>query len=154
MSIEELYARPAHLIRRAHQISWAIFLDECAEFALTPVQYAALVAIQAYDGCDATRLSSLIAFDRSTIGSVLDRLEKRNLIIRRPSPTDRRQRLISLTQEGKDLLENCKEAVERVQNRIVGVLSREERETFLKLMKRIVHLNNDVTSAPIRPMPE
>lgn len=152
MPLEELYARPAHLIRRAHQISWAIFLDECAEFALTPVQYAALVAISAYPDTDATRVSNMIAFDRSTIGSVLDRLEKRGLIERRASETDRRQRLISLTDQGSKLLTDCKEAVDRVQNRIVGVLSRSEREIFLKLMARIVHLHNDVTSAPIRPM--
>ncbi|MGA0542442.1 MarR family winged helix-turn-helix transcriptional regulator [Neotabrizicola sp. VNH66] len=154
MSLEELYARPAHLIRRAHQISWAIFLDECAEFGLTPVQYAALVAIGAQEVTDATRISSMIAFDRSTIGSVLDRLEKRGLIERRESQEDRRQRLISLTDAGRQLLEDCKDAVERVQNRIVGVLNREERETFLRLMSRIVRLNNDLTSAPIRPQAE
>lgn len=155
ISLDELlYTRPAHLIRRAHQISWAIFLDECAEFSLTPVQYAALCAIAAYSGGDATRLSNAIAFDRSTIGSVLDRLEKRGLIERRPSPTDRRQRLIFLTDHGYKLLDDCKEAVDRVQNRIVGVLSREERQTFLKLMTRIVELNNNLTSAPIRPIEE
>lgn len=152
MPLEELYARPAHLIRRAHQISWAIFLDECQEFGLTPVQYAALVAIDAYPGSDATRLSNMIAFDRSTIGNVLDRLEKRELIERRLSEEDRRQRLIFLTKQGSKLLDDCKEAVDRVQNRIVGVLSREERETFLKLMARIVQLNNDLTSAPVRPV--
>ena len=154
MSLDYLYALPAHLIRRAHQISWAIFLDECAEFSLTPVQYAALVAIEAHDGTDATRLSNMIAFDRSTIGSVLERLEKRGLIVRRPSPEDRRQRLIFLTEDGRRLLVDSKEAIDRVQNRIVGVLSREERETFLKLMTRIVQLNNDLTSAPIRPVAE
>ncbi len=154
MSLDYLYALPAHLIRRAHQISWAIFLDECAEFSLTPVQYAALVAIEAHDGTDATRLSNMIAFDRSTIGSVLERLEKRGLIVRRPSPEDRRQRLIFLTEDGRKLLVDSKEAIDRVQNRIVGVLSREERETFLKLMTRIVQLNNDLTSAPIRPISE
>ena len=154
MSLDYLYALPAHLIRRAHQISWAIFLDECAEFSLTPVQYAALVAIEAHDGTDATRLSNMIAFDRSTIGSVLERLEKRGLIVRRPSPEDRRQRLIFLTEDGRKLLVDSKEAIDRVQNRIVGVLSREERETFLKLMTRIVQLNNDLTSAPIRPITE
>lgn len=154
MSLEELYARPAHLIRRAHQISWAIFLDECEQFALTPVQYAALVALAAHPGTDATRLSNMIAFDRSTIGNVLDRLEKRELIERRSSPEDRRQRLIFLTNQGLKLLEDCKEAVDRVQNRIVGVLSREERETFLKLMARIVELNNELTSAPVRPVNE
>ncbi len=152
MSLEELYERPAHLIRRAHQISWAIFLDECAEFNLTPVQYAALVALDAYPGTDATRLSNMIAFDRSTIGSVLDRLEKRELIERRASGADRRQKLIFLTAEGSKLLSDCKEAVDRVQNRIVGVLSRTERETFLKLLARIAQMHNDVTSAPIRPV--
>ncbi|MBP1848424.1 DNA-binding MarR family transcriptional regulator [Rhizobium petrolearium] len=152
MSLEDLYARPAHLIRRAHQISWAIFLDECEEFALTPVQYAALVSIDAVPGTDATRISNMIAFDRSTIGNVLDRLEKRGLIERRPSQTDRRQRLVFLTDQGSRLLADCKEAVDRVQNRIVGVLSRSEREIFLKLMTRIVHLHNDVTSAPIRSL--
>jgi DNA-binding MarR family transcriptional regulator len=154
LSLEKLYSKPAHLIRRAHQISWAIFLDECAEFSLTPVQYAALVAIAAHDGTDATRLSNMIAFDRSTIGSVLDRLEKRGLIQRAPSPDDRRQKLIFLTESGRKLISDCETAVERVQNRIVGVLSREERELFLKLMTRIVQLNNNVTSAPIRPVSE
>src|SRR3546814_19900846 len=70
LSLEDLYAKPAHLIRRAHQISWAIFLDECADFNLTPVQYAALAAIEAKEPTDATRLSALIAFDRATIGNV------------------------------------------------------------------------------------
>jgi len=154
MSLEALYAKPAHLIRRAHQISWAIFLDECAEFALTPVQYAALTAIGAYEQTDATRLSSMIAFDRSTIGSILDRLEKRELIHREPSPHDRRQKLISLTEQGRQLLNDCEDSVQRVQNRIVGVLSREEREQFLKLLTRIVELNNDITSAPIKQLDE
>lgn len=150
-SLEELYTRPAHLIRRAHQISWAIFLDECSDFTLTPVQYAALCAIAATTEIDATRISNAIAFDRSTIGSVLDRLENRGLIERRPSPTDRRQKLIFLTDIGHKLLDDCKGAVDRVQNRIVAVLSKEERETFLKLLTRIVDLNNDLTSAPLRP---
>ena len=154
MSLEALYEKPAHLIRRAHQISWAIFLDECAEFGLTPVQYAALTAIQAHSGTDASRLSSMIAFDRSTIGSVISRLEKRGLVQRRPSATDGRQKLIFLTPAGQQLLLDCEAAVERVQNRIVGVLSRQERVVFMQLMSRIVKLNNELTSAPIRLVAE
>lgn len=150
MRLNDLYAKPAHLIRRAHQISWAIFLDECADFTLTPVQYAALTAIGSQDQTDATRLSSMIAYDRSTIGNILDRLEKRALIRRVPSPNDRRQKLISLTDQGRKLLADCESAVQRVQSRIVGVLTRKEREQFLEFLTRIVELNNDVTSAPIK----
>ena len=150
MSLDSLYAKPAHLIRRAHQISWALFLDECAEFSLTPVQYAALTAINVSGQTDATRLSGMIAFDRSTIGSVLDRLEARGLIRRIPSLSDRRQKLLELTPEGEILLVSCEEAVMRVQNRLLGMLSREERETFLRLLTKMVLMNNEVTSAPIK----
>lgn len=149
MSLEDLYAKPAHLIRRAHQISWAIFLDECAEFNLTPVQYAALAAIEAREPTDATRLSALIAFDRATIGNVLERLERRDLIRRVPDPQDRRQKLLYLTDAGRKLLKDAEAAVDTVQNRIVAPLTREERELFLQLLTRITKINNNLTSAPL-----
>ena len=76
-SMDGLYAMPGHLIRRVQQISSALFAEECGNFDLTSVQYAALVAIRANPQVDATRLSALIAFDRSTLGDVLERLEAR-----------------------------------------------------------------------------
>ena len=78
--MDSLCDMPGHLIRRAHQISTALFAEECAGFDLTPVQYAALVAIKANPEVDATRLSALIAFDRSTIGGVLERLEAKGWV--------------------------------------------------------------------------
>ena len=62
LPMNDLYTKPGHLIRRAHQISSALFAEECGAFDLTSVQYAALVAIRTNPGVDATRLSSLIAF--------------------------------------------------------------------------------------------
>ncbi|WP_424136715.1 MarR family winged helix-turn-helix transcriptional regulator [Roseomonas chloroacetimidivorans] len=150
MSLTDLYAKPGHLIRRAHQISWALFLEECAAFNITPVQYSALVAIDERPGVDATRLSALIAFDRSTIGNVLDRLENRGLIRREASAQDRRQKLLHLTREGKTILRQVRPLVLRVQNRILAPLSEEERATLLKLLTRLTMEQNEVTSAPIR----
>src|SRR4051794_41918335 len=102
--MDNLYSMPGHLIRRAHQISSALFAEECGEFDLTSVQYAALVAIRDNPDVDATRLSALIAFDRSTIGDVLERLEGKGWIKRHPSPTDRRVKLLRLSPTGEDLL--------------------------------------------------
>ena len=65
--MNDLHSKPGHLIRRAHQISSALFAEECDGFDLTSVQYAALVAIRTHPGLDATRLSGLIAFDRSKL---------------------------------------------------------------------------------------
>jgi DNA-binding MarR family transcriptional regulator len=95
--MEELYEMPGHLIRRAQQISTALFTDECGAFDLTSVQYAALCAIKANPNVDATRLSALIAFDRSTIGDVVERLESKGWISRRSSLQDRRIKLLRLS---------------------------------------------------------
>src|SRR3712207_2886560 len=102
--MDNLYDMPGHLIRRAHQISTALFTEECAEFDLTSVQYAALVAIKANPEVDATRLSALIAFDRSTIGGVLERLEAKGWVLRSPSPADKRAKLLRLPLDGERLL--------------------------------------------------
>src|SRR6267154_2970664 len=102
--MDDLYRMPGHLIRRVHQISSALFLEECGSFDLTSVQFAALVAIRSHPQIDATHLSALIAFDRSTIGDVLERLEKKGWVLRSSSPTDKRIRLLSLSAEGQQVL--------------------------------------------------
>ena len=84
--VRESFSRlPGHLIRRVHQLSTAYFAEECGG-DLTAVQYAALVAIGAHPGIDATRLSEIIYFDRS-IGDVLDRMETKGWILRESTPT-------------------------------------------------------------------
>ena len=77
-----IYDKPGHLIRRLQQISLALFMDETKAFEITPVQYAALAAIDSHPGLDQTELCHLIAIDRSTVGDVVTRLERKKLIRR------------------------------------------------------------------------
>jgi DNA-binding MarR family transcriptional regulator len=147
--MDTLYDMPGHLIRRAHQISTALFAEECAGFDLTSVQYAALVAIRANPEVDATRLSALIAFDRSTLGDVLERLEAKGWVLRSPSPTDRRAKLLRLTLEGERLLRAVEPAVRRVQQRLLEPLAPADR-AMLRLLGQIAAIHNDVTAAPLR----
>nr|WP_168879886.1 MarR family transcriptional regulator [Rhizobium sp. P28RR-XV]NLR88443.1 MarR family transcriptional regulator [Rhizobium sp. P28RR-XV] len=139
----ELSSMPGHLFRRVQQISTGIFADECDGFNLTSVQFAALFTIRANPGLDATRLSSLIAFDRSTIGDVLERLEAKKWIRRRPSAQDKRVKLVYLASEGEKLLQAVEPAVERVQQRLLAPLSPESRETMMRLLTELVSLHSD-----------
>lgn len=148
--MSDLYTMPGHLIRRAQQISTAIFSDECAAFDLTAVQYAALHTIEANPGVDATRLSALIAFDRSTIGGVLERLEAKGWIARVSSPQDRRIKLLRITAEGVRLLRAVEPAVRRVQERLLAPLTPCDRASMLRLLGALADLHNDVTPAPLR----
>ncbi|MBP0494570.1 MarR family winged helix-turn-helix transcriptional regulator [Pararoseomonas indoligenes] len=148
--MQEIYGMPGHLIRRAHQISGALFAEEVGEHDLTSVQFSALFAIRAYPGVDATRLSALIAFDRSTLGGVLERLEAKDWIVREPAPADRRAKRLRLTPAGADLLQEVEGPVRRVQEKLLAPLSPADRATFLRLAAQLADLHNEVTPAPIR----
>jgi len=150
MQLKDLHAMPGHLIRRAQQIAVAIFMEECAEFDLTPVQYAALAAIRQNSGVDATRLSSLIAFDRSTLGNVLERLEARKLVERYAEPRDKRVKVLKLTADGASLLRRAGAAVRRAQERILAPLPADQQAELMALLGKLVDLNNEASRAPLR----
>ena len=133
--MSDLHAMPGHLIRRVHQISMALFAEECAASGLTSVQFAALTAIRENPDVDATRLSSLVAFDRSTLGDVLERLEGKGWILRGPSPHDKRIKILRLSPAGSQVLDAAEPEVRRVQQRLLEPLDPGERtEMILSLI--------------------
>jgi MarR family transcriptional regulator, lower aerobic nicotinate degradation pathway regulator len=148
--MNELYGMPGHLVRRVHQISTALFAEECGKFDLTSVQYAALVAIRENPNVDATRVSALIAFDRSTIGNVLERLEGKGLVLRSPSPDDKRVKLLRLSAEGVQVLDRVEPAVRRVQERLLAPLAIGDRNTLIRLLAQLADVHNEVAPAPLR----
>ncbi len=150
MSMKQLYGKPGHLIRRAQQIAVAIFMEECAAFDVTPVQYAALVAIRENPGIDATRLSALVAFDRSTLGNVLERLEAKGIVARKGSREDKRVKVLELTQVGQELVVAVEPAVDRAQARILAPLQPEDRAKLTALLGQMVELNNESSRVPLR----
>lgn len=146
--MSDLYSMPGHLIRRFHQISMAIFAEECGAFGLTSVQFAALTAIRENPGLDATRLSSLIAFDRSTLGDVLERLETKGWILRSPSLHDKRVKLLRISPTGSDVLDAVEPAVHRVQQRLLEPLEPGERAEMMHRLARLVQRHEDVPPIP------
>ena len=94
-SVKDNDDRPGHLARRFQQIAVAIFHAEVegAGYNLTPVQYAALTAIRDNPGIDQVTLAGLIAYDRTTITGVVDRLVRKGLLVRHAGTRDRRARV-------------------------------------------------------------
>src|ERR1700738_1479465 len=91
--------KPGHLARRFQQIAAAIFHAEVDEagYDLTPVQYAALTAVAMHPAIDQATLAGLIAYDRTTITGVVDRLVQKGLLVRHASNRDRRVREVPVT---------------------------------------------------------
>jgi MarR family transcriptional regulator, lower aerobic nicotinate degradation pathway regulator len=128
----------------------AIFVEECTAYDLTPVQYAALVAIRTHPGIDATRLSAVIAFDRSTLGNVIERLQAKQYIERKPASEDKRVKLLYLTRSGTALLRDIMPSVDRAQARMLQPLKPSDRKTLLALLTQLVDLNNEASRVPLR----
>ena len=150
ITMDAVYTAPGYLFRRMQQIAVALFVEECKEYDLTPVQYAAMVAIHTHPGIDATRLSAVIAFDRSTLGSVIERLQIKSLIERRPAPDDKRVKLLYLTKPGTAVLRDIMPLVDRAQQRMLQPLKPADRKTLLALMTQLVDLNNEASRVPLR----
>ncbi len=148
--MDDVYTKPGHLFRRMQQIAISIFMEECKDFDLTPVQYAALVAIRAFPGIDATRLSAVIAFDRSTLGSVIERLEAKTFIERESASYDKRVKLLYLTKAGAVILKDVMPSIDRAQARMLKPLKASDRNALLALLSRLVDFNNEVSRVPLR----
>ena len=126
---------PGHLIRRLHQLSTQLFAQRIrdAGFDLTPVQFAALDALQGNPGVDQASLAQAIAKDRATIGAVVDRLEQKGLVERIVSSRDKRARELTLTDEGRATLAALVPVVTELQRDILPGLSDAEYRQFVAL---------------------
>lgn len=129
-----------HLIRRLHQLSTQVFVQrtQAAGFDLTPVQFAALDAIHNHPGADQATVAELIAYDRATIGGVIERLEQKGWVARVVSERDRRARELSLTPEGQRIFRALVPVVRGLQDEILVSLSPADRARFLRLARQAV----------------
>lgn len=143
---------PGHLARRFQQIAVAIFYAEveAADCDLTPVQYAALARIADAPGLDQATLAGLIAYDRTTIGGVVDRLVEKGLVAREISRKDRRARELRITDTGAAILKKIAPAVAETQRILLSGLGEKEAAQFMKLLKKAIAALNDLSRAPMR----
>jgi MarR family transcriptional regulator, temperature-dependent positive regulator of motility len=143
---------PGFLIRRLNQIATSVFQDRMQVLGLdlTPVQFAVLASLRDDPGIDQATLAGLIAYDRVTIGGVVDRLQAKGLIARTVSENDRRARRLTLTETGAALLSRAVPEVEAIQGDILSGLSETERRSFIALATKTTEAGNDRSRAPLR----
>jgi len=98
---------------------------------------------------DQARLAGAIAFDRATIGGVVDRLVSKGFVERTTNPKDRRARVLLLTAEGNEVLEKLKPVVEKCQASILPSLSEQEQKEFIRLASKVATAENNNSRAPL-----
>lgn len=148
-----IYSMPGHLIRRLQQISTQVFAKNMQDIGLdlTAVQFAAMDAISTYPGIDQASIAAKIAYDRATIGGVIDRLEQKGYVTRTISKRDRRARVVCLTARGQQVLDQVLPLVSQFQDQILPGLTPDERTKFLELAGKAIDRASGSESARLTP---
>lgn len=149
LAYAELWSRPGYLVRRLHQIHVGLFAEEFAGEDVTPVQFGMLSVLCAGAEMDQLTLSSAVGVDRTSGADVIKRLERRGLVQREQSATDRRAKTIRITAKGKDMVDAARPGMVRAQERLVEPLTGPERRQFIALIRKLIEANNDSSRAPL-----
>jgi MarR family transcriptional regulator, lower aerobic nicotinate degradation pathway regulator len=144
-----LQERPGFLIRRLHQIHVTLFMEECAEEGITPVQYSILSALDQMGTAEQIVLSRAVGLDTTNVADVLARLERRRFIKRRVSPKDKRMKAVTLTDIGRALLGRVDAGAERAHARTLAALEPTARTRFMRDLARLVGSNNNISRTPL-----
>ena len=109
MSVHDDPAQEAwELLWQLMQANKPRFMALAQEMGLAPMQLHALRLVEPGDGVPMSSLAGMLFCDASNVTGLVDRLESRGLVRRRPSPADRRVKVLILTPTGvRSSQKNC-----------------------------------------------
>ncbi|MFJ2391664.1 MULTISPECIES: MarR family winged helix-turn-helix transcriptional regulator [unclassified Streptomyces] len=110
--------------------------DAAAEHALTGAQ-ARLLGLLSLEPLPMRRLAQKLKCEPSNVTGIVDRLEARGLVERRPDPSDRRVKLAAATEEGRRVAHSLRDSLRFAREPLAG-LSREERVSLRDLLQRML----------------
>jgi MarR family transcriptional regulator, transcriptional regulator for hemolysin len=125
-----LLSKARHALATEHAATLAeIGLSSRAYCVLCHASRGEFTQIQLAERCD---------LDKTTMVVTVDELERAGLAHRQPVPTDRRARIVVVTEAGRRKVEQGKELVDRVHAEVLSALPEAERTAFLRGLERLV----------------
>ncbi|HEU0264404.1 MAG TPA: MarR family transcriptional regulator [Geobacterales bacterium] len=125
------------LLAKVHQRGFSLFKEQLDPHNLTPPQFALLAFLWQEDNLSQAELSARTQIDRTTMGGLIDRLEKELLVERHHDPDDRRTHRIRLTQRGKSLEEELCHIAHQVTERFLAPITPAEQQTLQSLLVKL-----------------
>jgi DNA-binding MarR family transcriptional regulator len=127
-----------HLLHRASQRASEIFAIETRDFDLTARQFAVLSTVAQHEGLSQTDLVRLTGIDRSTLADVVQRLLKRGIIQRERTTQDGRTYAVTLSADGRELLDAIKPSVRRADRAVLSCLGDEDGKLVAQVLGRLL----------------
>jgi len=129
-----LLISPLHRANR--QLS--IYLEShCQRLGVASSEAHLLSYVQAYGPCPIRELIRVFGYKAPTMTSMLDRLERKSLVLRRLNPADRRSVVVAITPAGSGVAREAHVEVEALDRDIRGRVAAEDLEGFRKVIAAI-----------------
>ncbi len=126
-----------YLIRRAQQAHVAAW-TRLVSTEITSVQYSILVTLERLGEASQRVLCDEIDLDRSTIATLVARMERKGLIERRRAADDARRNTVTLTSLGLEERRRLRPLVDEMDAALTGMLSAVERDQLREALRRIL----------------
>jgi DNA-binding MarR family transcriptional regulator len=123
--------------RRAALAAIGMFMVRMAEYDLRPVDFSVASLILHNPGITSRQLCSVLGILPPNLVGLLNTLEKRRLVSRRPHPNDGRASGLHLTAEGVALLRAAESTASELELDVSARLTAAERKTLLRLLKKV-----------------
>jgi DNA-binding MarR family transcriptional regulator len=99
--------------------------------------YAVLSTLEEGPAPTQSELAGAVGRDKTRLIPILDRLEARGLLRRTPDQADRRNRVVALTDEGRELVRSCRAGIRGVEAEMLAAIDPEERAVFVAVLDRL-----------------
>ncbi len=108
------------------------------EIDITPVQSRILMFISEGEDVSATDIiEKFKSINKSTLSEVLNNLEKNNYIVRKEAKSDSRKKILSLTDNAKEIVCLLKKNFDNVAHKVLDDISKDEYESFKKVLDKM-----------------
>jgi MarR family transcriptional regulator, lower aerobic nicotinate degradation pathway regulator len=130
-----------YLLWQAGKLSTRAAQAALADLGVTAREYAFLNFAEERGPLSQTALSEALGFDPSATVAVLDALERSGHTERLLDPSDRRVRLITITQRGREFLVRCRRAVWTATDRLLAEMPQASRLQLQELLRQVLLAN-------------
>ena len=135
--------RLAYLFKRAHLDLAALHEELLAPFGISAGELAILLLIDAREPESQQQVARRLGVDRTTMVSLIDALERKDLVARRPDPADRRRNVLELTDTGRSTLLHATKASDQAERRLLVDLDEAEAAQLHGLLRRVAATKRD-----------
>jgi DNA-binding MarR family transcriptional regulator len=129
--------QPAFLLAQLGSHAASQFAQRLGVLDLTPPDAGILRLLRIAAGLSQQELAAKLKIHPSRLVAILDNLEKRGFVERRPNPDDRRLYSLHLTKPGGEILEKLGKVAREHQDALLSALTRDERNELASLLLKI-----------------